>query len=113
MRHAGPTRTVALLAAAVLAAAILAAAGCSRLNPDWCAERASCGPNQYCDPHTNTCRQQEAGAPDSSGLDAGADTLPPDRGPDGPTDAGPDDQQDLPAPDLAAPDLPTPDAGGG
>ena len=65
-----------MVLALLLAAASLG--GCDRLNPDWCAQKASCATNEYCDPATNTCQPREAGVPDARGdqaVDAGRDGL--------------------------------------
>ena len=49
----------------ILACAIvLQLSGCTRLNPSWCEEHASCPAGEYCEPSSNSCRPTEAGAGD-------------------------------------------------
>jgi len=66
---------------------LLGLAGCSRLNPDWCATSPCKGAGEVCDPRINTCVRVEAGAhdltsdlSDSSFEKATASDLPRDRG---------------------------------
>jgi hypothetical protein len=81
----------------------LQSTGCQRLNPSWCEEKATCGPDEYCDPGTNTCRAREAGIAADLGLDLPIDSsrdIPP------PGDQKPPDKtlpDKNPPPDLKPP----------
>jgi len=75
----GQTLAGAMLVVAALTVTATLATSCDRLNPDWCETHAMCGPNEHCDPASNTCVARDLGqldGPLDQRLDHAVDQAP-------------------------------------